>query len=258
MSAALADTGTMLRRNLVRALRSGYWIYVVAIPIVILLLFVFVLGETLGAGITGGDRTDYLVYVLPGIVLLAIAAGPQLTAITVAQDMTEGIIARFRTMDISRGAVLWGHVVANGLQQFLGLVVVVGLSLLLGYRSDASALSWLSAAGVAAVLILAFSWLAVALGSVSKNIESASNLPMPIMFLPFFGSSFVPTESMPGWLQWFADHQPFTPFTETMRALMEGTSPGASLWATVAWAVVIGIVGYVWARVQYERRSLRA
>ena len=202
MTYAIRDSMTMLRRNLRRSLR-----YPVApattmgIPIVLLLLFVFVFGNTLGAGLPGasgsGGRGDYLDYVTPGILLLAITGAAQSTAIAVAMDMTEGIVARFRTMAIARASVLTGHVVGSLIQTLLGLAVVTGVALALGFDATATPLEWLGAIGLLALVAFAVTWLAVALGLVTKSVEAASNLPMPLILLPFLGSGFVPTESMP-------------------------------------------------------------
>ncbi|MCA0144353.1 ABC transporter permease [Blastococcus sp. LR1] len=256
----LNDSTTMLRRNLVRAKRyPGLTLITAAVPIVMLLLFVFVFGGTLGAGLGGpdGGRAEYADYLTPGLLVLAIGAAAQGTAITVAMDMTEGIITRFRTMSIARGAVLAGHVAGAVVQTLIGLVPVVGVALLVGFRPSAGALEWLAAIGVVALLSFAISWLCVAMGLHSKTVEGASNLPMPLMLLPFFGSGFVPVDSMPAGLRWFAEHQPFTPFIETLRGLLSGTEIGSSLVESVAWCAVIALVGYLWARRNYENRPAR-
>jgi ABC-2 type transport system permease protein len=261
MTYAIRDSMTMLRRNLRRSLR-----YPVApattmgIPIVLLLLFVFVFGNTLGAGLPGvtgeaggGGRGDYLDYVTPGILLLAITGAAQSTAIAVAMDMTEGIVARFRTMAIARASVLTGHVVGSLIQTLLGLAVVTGVALALGFDATASPLEWLGAIGLLALVAFAVTWLAVALGLVTKSVEAASNLPMPLILLPFLGSGFVPTESMPPALRWFAENQPFTPIMETLRGLLLGTPIGSSGWLAIAWSLAIGLGSYVWAKHLYDR-----
>ncbi|SHF82076.1 ABC transporter permease [Geodermatophilus nigrescens] len=254
------DSATMLRRNLVRALRyPGLTVIVAAMPIVFLLLFVYVFGGTLGAGLGGpsGGRAEYVAYVVPGILVLAITGGAQGTAIAIAMDMTEGIIARFRTMSIARAAVLTGHVVGAVLQTLVGLAVVVAVALLVGFRPDANPVEWLAAAGLLTLVSVALSWLSVAMGLWTKTVEAASNVPMPLMLLPFFGSGFVPVESMPGALRWFAENQPFTPVIETLRGLLTGTAIGSSGWVAVAWCAGIALVGYLWAVRNYERRPAR-
>ncbi|MGY1699285.1 ABC transporter permease [Geodermatophilus sp. SYSU D00766] len=256
----LSDSATMLRRNLKRAARyPGLTLVVAALPIVFLLMFVYVFGGTLGAGLGGpsGGRAEYVTYVVPGILVLAITGGAQGTAIGIAMDMTEGIIARFRTMSIARASVLTGHVVGAVVQTLVGLALVLAVALLVGFRPDASALEWVAAVGVLAMTSFALSWLSVAMGLWTRTVEAASNLPMPLMLLPFFGSGFVPVESMPGWLRWFAEHQPFTPLIETLRGLLTGTAIGSAAALSVAWCAGIALVGYVWARANYERRPAR-
>jgi ABC-2 type transport system permease protein len=256
----LTDSATMLRRNLRRAVRyPGLTVIVAALPIVFLLLFVYVFGGTLGAGLGGpsGGRAEYVTYVVPGILVLAITGGAQGTAIGIAMDMTEGIIARFRTMSIARASVLTGHVVGAVIQTLVGLALVVAVALLVGFRPDANALEWAAAVGVLTVTSFALSWLSVAMGLWTRTVEAASNLPMPLMLLPFFGSGFVPVESMPGWLRSFAEHQPFTPVNETLRGLLTGTAIGSSAVVAVAWCAGISLIGYLWARANYERRPAR-
>ena len=179
------------------------------------------------------------------------------TAISVAMDMSEGIIARFRTMGISRASVLTGHVLGSTIQTMLGLAVVFGVAVAIGFRPDAVPVEWIAAFGVLAMITLAFTWLSVALGLVSKNVEVASNLPMPLLLLPFLGSGFVPTDSMPAGLRWFAEYQPFTPFIETMRGLLLGTAIGNSALLTVAWCALIALIGYRWAMKLYNRDPSR-
>jgi ABC-2 type transport system permease protein len=225
-------------------------------PIVFLLLFVYVFGGTLGAGLGGhaGARADYVNYVTPGIILVTVASAAQGTAISVAMDMTEGIIARFRTMAIARVSVLTGHVLASMIQTMLSIAVVIGVALLIGFRPTAGPGDWITAIGVLAMITLALTWLSVALGMVSKSVETASNLPMPLLLLPFLGSGFVPTDSMPAGVRWFADHQPFTPVTETLRASMMGTpTHHHSALLAIAWSAGLGLVGYLWAKRLFNR-----
>ncbi|SDF22287.1 ABC-2 type transport system permease protein [Blastococcus aurantiacus] len=260
LALTVTDSATMLRRNLKRAVRyPGLTLIVAALPIVFLLLFVYVFGGTLGAGLglPSGGRAEYLDYVAPGILVLAITGGAQGTAIGIAMDMTEGIIARFRTMSIARGSVLTGHVVGAVIQTMVGLTLVVAVALLIGFRPGANAVEWLAVAGVLAMTSFALSWLSIAMGLHTKTVEAASNLPMPLMLLPFFGSGFVPVESMPAALRWFAENQPFTPIIETVRGLLTGTAIGSSGLVATAWCVGIALVGYLWARRNYERRPAR-
>jgi ABC-2 type transport system permease protein len=256
LSYALQDSRTMLRRNLRRTLRyPASAAATVGIPLVFLLLFVYVFGDTLGAGLPGvaGGRAEYLNYVTPGILLLAVAGAAQGVAISVSMDMTEGIIARFRTMAIARVSVLTGHVVGSLIQTLIAIAIVLGVSLALGFDPDAGALEWLAVLALLTLVTFAIIWLSVALGLVSKSVETASNLPMPLFLLPFLGSGFVPTDTMPTALRWFAEYQPFTPIMETIRGLLFGTAIGSSGVLAVAWSVVIALGGYLWAKHLFNR-----
>ena len=260
LALTVTDSATMLRRNLKRAVRyPGLTVIVAAMPVVFLLLFVFVFGGTLGAGLglPSGGRAEYLAYVVPGILVLAITGGAQGTAIGIAMDMTEGIIARFRTMSIARASVLTGHVLGAVIQTMVGLAMVVAVALLIGFRPAADPVEWLAVTGLLALTSFALSWLSVAMGLWTKTVEAASNVPMPLMLLPFFGSGFVPVESMPAGLRWFAEHQPFTPIIETVRGLLTGTQIGSSGPVAIAWCAGIALAGYLWARRNYERRPAR-
>ena len=263
MSYVISDSVTMLNRNLLHVVRyPGLSVFTILGPVVILLLTVFVFGGTLGAGLPGvdpaGGRDAYLAYVMPGILLITIAGTAAGAAITVAMDMTEGITARFRTMAISRAAVLAGHVIGNTIQAVIAVALVLGVGLLIGFRPTATLLEWLAAAGLIVLISFAVSWLGVAMGMQSKTVETASNLPLILTVLPLLGSGFVPTASMPSWLQVFAQNQPFTPFIEAIRGLLLGVSTGSTtVVLAIGWGVVITVGGYIWAMVIYERKSVR-
>ncbi|WP_405790978.1 ABC transporter permease [Streptomyces sp. NBC_00029] len=260
---AMRDSMTMLRRNLKHAQRyPSMTISIVAMPILMLLLFVYVFGGALGAGIElpgggTGDRDDYTNFVAPGILLMAATAGAVSTAVSVCTDMTEGIINRFRTMSIARSSVLTGHVVGNVIQTMISLVLVIGVALLVGFRPDATVVEWSAAIGILALLSFGLSWLSAAIGLGSSSIEAASNAPMPLTFLPFLGSAIVPPESMPVGLRWFAEYQPFTPMTDTLRGLLMGTEIGNSAWLALGWGVVLSALGYLWARSAFNREARR-
>ena len=261
-SHVVADAITMLRRNLLHIVRyPGLSMFTILLPVVILLLLVFVFGGTLGAGLPGvdptGGRDAYLAYVMPGILLVTIAGTASGASITVAMDMTEGITARFRTMAISRAAVLAGHVVGNTIQAIIAVALVLGVGILVGFRPTAGPIEWISAAGLIVVIAFAVSWVGVAMGMQSKTVETASNLPMILTILPILGSGFVPTDSMPAGLQWFAEHQPFTPFIEAFRGLLLGTPFGWNPMLAIGWCVVIAVAGYAWSMAIYERKSVR-
>ena len=252
----LADSAIMLRRNLRRMRRyPSLTFFIAGMPVVFLLLFVYVLGGTLGAGLglVSGGRAEYIAYVVPGILLVTVVGAAQGTAISVAMDMTEGIIARFRTMDIARVSVLTGHVVGSVIQTMLAIGIVTVFAVLIGFRSTTGPLEWLAATGLLVLTALAISWLSVALGMSAKSVETASNLPLILVLLPFLSSAFVPTDSLPDGLSWFAEHQPFTPLIETVRGLLLGTPIGDSGIVSVGWCIGISIVGYLWARRLYER-----
>ncbi len=256
----LTDSATMLRRNLRRLVRyPSMTLLLVGMPIVFLLLFVYVFGGQLGAGLAGGhrDRGAYLDYVLPGILLMTVAAAAQGTAITVAMDMTSGIIDRFRTMAIARASVLTGHVIASVIQALFGLAVVLAVALALGFRSHAGPLAWLAAIGLLSLFAFALVWLSTALGLAAKTVETASNTPMVLTLLPFLGSGFVPTATLPAGLRQFAEYQPFTPVTEAVRGLLNGTGAGTHAIAAIAWSVGIALASYLWARRLYNRRRAR-
>ncbi len=258
----LRDSRTMLVRNLRHQRRyPSMTLMIAALPVVFLLLFVYVFGGTLGAGLPGGTgsggRAEYLDYVVPGILLMTMAGAATSTAVSVAMDMNEGIVARFRTMAISRASVLTGHVWGSVIQTMASLAFVLGIAVLIGFRSSAGPLHWLAAAGLLVLTSLAITWLSVALGLISKSVESASNAPMPLLLLPFLGSGFVPTESMPAGLRQFAEYQPFTPIIETLRALMIGGHVGSTAMIAVAWCVGIALAGYVWAKHLFNRDPSR-
>jgi len=257
---ALRDSATMLRRELKHMQRyPSMTLMLVGLPIVLLLLFVYVFGGTLGAGLggPGGGRAAYADYVVPGILLITVASSAQGTAISVAMDMSEGIIARLRTMAIFRPCVLTGHVLGSLIRTMTSLGAVIGVALLVGFRPNASAAEWLAAVGIIAMITFAVIWFSVVCGLITKSVETASNLPMPLMLLPFLGSGFVPTSSMPTAVRWFADYQPFTPVMETVRGLLLGTAIGSNAVLAVAWCAAITAVSYPWAKRLYNRAPAR-
>lgn len=248
------DSATMLRRNLLHIRRYPAMTgYLAGMPVIFLLLFVYVFGGTLGAGL-GGGRAQYLTYVLPGILLMTVGGAATMTAVSVATDMTEGIVARFRTMAIARSSVLTGHVLGSMIQTFAAVLIVLGVAVAIGFRTGASPLAWLGVAGVLAMVTFALTWLATALGMVAKTVEEASNSPMPLTLLPFLGSGFVPTDSMPTGLRQFAEYQPFTPIMEAIRALLAGTPVGWNVLIAAAWCAGIALGGYLWAKRRYHAR----
>jgi ABC-2 type transport system permease protein len=258
-STYMTDSATMLRRNVRHMRRYPMIFFIAGIPIVLLLLFVFVFGGTLGQGLGGvtGGRDAYIAYVVPGILMFTVAGGTQGTAIAVAMDMKEGIVARFRTMAISRASFLTGHVLGNVVQTMLAVVIVIVVALAIGFRPTTGPLAWVAAFGLLGLTALALTWVALGLGLFANSVDSASNLPLPLTLLPFFGSGFVPTDSMPEPLRWFADNQPFTPIIETVRRLLLGGEIGGRGLIALAWCIAITVVGYLWSRKLYERDPAR-
>jgi ABC-2 type transport system permease protein len=253
-SHVLRDSVTMLRRNLRHALRyPSLTLSTLMIPVIMLLLFVGVFGSALGAGIGGADYIDY---VAPGIILVAATSGAVATAVSISMDMTGGIVNRFRTMGIARAAVLNGQVVGSTLQTLISVGLVIGAAVLMGFRPSADAVEWLAAIGLLALVTLGLTWLSAAMGLVAKNVESASNLPTPFTFLPLLGSGFVPTDSMPTGVRWFAEYQPFTPIIETLRGLLMGTPIGNDGIIALAWGVALTLLGFLWARAAFDREPV--
>lgn len=252
-SYVVRDSVTMLRRNLLHWIRyPSLAIMLVAQPTAFLLLFVYVFGGTMGAGLPGvpgdGDRSDYLVFITPGILIMAVASVALGTAIEVALDMTGGIIARFRTMDIAKVSVLAGHVLGAVLKTMFAVVVTMAVALLLGYRSDAGVGGWLTSFALLVLMAFALTWLTVGMGLAADSVETASNTPMFLVMLPFVSSGFVPTDAMPWGLRHFAEYQPFTPMIDSLRALTSGADAGSDLWVAIGWCVLIAAVGYLWSK----------
>ncbi|PWI44067.1 ABC transporter permease [Streptomyces sp. ICBB 8177] len=254
---AAHDSMTMLRRTLKHAIRyPSVSLGSAMTPILMMLLFVYAFGDSIGAGM-GGGRRAYLEYLTPGVIVMGVAAGAMSTSIAICADMTDGIINRFRTMNITRSSFMTGHVVGSVIQTMVSVVLVVAVALALGFRSAASPLQWLAAAGLLAAIAFAVTWFSAALGLISKTVESASNKPLLIQFLPFLGSAFVPAGSMAPGLRWFAEYQPFTPMTEALRGLLSGSAIGDNGWVSLAWCAGIAATGCVWSRALFNRTAKR-
>ncbi len=257
LALAVRDTNTMLRRNLLHARRyPSLTLNLLLTPVMLLLLFVYIFGDVMSAGMSGGgaDRADYIAYLVPGLLLMTIGSTVVGTAVSVSNDMTEGIIARFRSMAIHRGAVITGHVISSVLQSIVSVVLVGAVGAAIGFRStDATALEWLAAFGLLTFFALALTWIAVGMGMVSPNAEAASNNALPLIFLPLISSTFVPIDAMPGWFQPIAEYQPFTPAIETLRGLLLGTEIGHNGWLAAAWCLALTALGYRWSKAVYNR-----
>ncbi|MER5408970.1 ABC transporter permease [Streptomyces sp. NPDC002769] len=253
---AVRDSSTMLRRNLLHARRyPSMTLNLLLTPVMLLLLFVYIFGDTMSAGIGGGaDRSEYVAYLVPGLLLMTVGSTTIGTAVSVSNDMTEGIIARFRTMAIHRGSVIIGHVIGSVLQSVISVVVVGAVAVAIGFRStDATVLEWLAAFGLLVLFATALTWIAVGMGLVSPNAEAASNNALPLIFLPLISSTFVPVDAMPGWFRPIAEYQPFTPAIETLRGLLLGTGIGHNGWLAVGWCLGLAALGYVWSKSVFNR-----
>ncbi|MFC8797683.1 ABC transporter permease [Promicromonospora sp. NPDC057138] len=245
-----SDTAVLTGRSLTHIMRSMDTIITTAVtPIALMLMFVYVFG---GAIDTGTD--DYVNYLLPGILLITIGSGIAYTAYRLFLDLQGGIFERFQSMPIARSSVLWAHVLTSLVSNMISIVLVVLVALLMGFRSGAGVLGWLAVAGILIVFTLALTWIAVIAGLSAKTVDGASAFSYPIIFLPFVSSAFVPTETMPGPVQWFAENQPVTSIVNTIRDLLAQQPVGTDIWVALAWCVGILVIAYVFAMSAYRRR----
>ncbi|MFC5649730.1 ABC transporter permease [Paenibacillus solisilvae] len=245
-----SDLSVMLGRSMRHISRSMDTIVTVCItPIAMMLLFVYVFG---GAIQTGTD--NYVNYLLPGILLIAIASGISYTAYRLFLDKQRGIFERFHTMPISRSTLLWGHVLTSLVSNAISVLVIILVALIMGFRSPAGILSWLAVAGILALFTLALTWVAAIAGLTAKTVDGASAFSYPIIFLPFISSAFVPTESMPSVVRAFAENQPVTSIVEAIRALLSGQPVGNDIWVALAWCLGILFAAYFFAMWVYKKR----
>jgi len=243
------DMGVMLGRSMRHILRSMDTIITVAVmPIAFMLLFVYVFGGAIQSG-----TDNYVNYLLPGILLIAIASGISYTAYRLFIDMQRGILERFHSMPIARSTLLWAHVLTSLVSNAISVVIIILVALTIGFRSSAGVLSWLSVAGILALFTLSLTWIAVLAGLSAKSVDGASAFSYPIVFLPFISSAFVPTESMPPAVRAFAENQPVTSIVEAIRSLLSGRPAGNDIWIALAWCVGIMVVAYVFAMKAYEK-----
>ncbi|WP_068058829.1 ABC transporter permease [Nocardia xishanensis] len=250
-SLALADSATMLRRNLLHVKRYPAMTFsILVMPVVLMLVFTFVFGGALEKS-SGGNYIDYLT---PGMMLMLPAYLTVSVAVSITTDKTKGIVNRFRTMAISQSSMLAGQVVGALIQALIGVVLMVAVALLVGFRPNANPVEWLAVFGLIGLVMFAFSWLGVAIGLVAPTPESASNMPFPLVMLPFLGSGLVATDTMPVGMRQFAEYQPFTPVTETLRGLLMGTEIGANGIISIAWCAGLGLVGYVWSMSRFRKQ----
>jgi ABC-2 type transport system permease protein len=249
----LNDLSVMTGRSMRHVFRSVDTIITVAItPIAMMLLFVYVLG---GAIQTGMD--NYVNYLLPGILLIAIASGVAYTSYRLFMDMQRGIFDRFHSMPIARSAPLWGHVITSLVSNAISVVVIILVALLIGFRSSASIVSWLAVIGILTLFTLALTWIAIIAGLSAKTVDGAGGFSYPLIFLPFISSAFVPTESMPTAVRVFAENQPVTSIVETMRSLLTGVRVESDIWIALAWCIGLLVVAYSFAMRTYKKRFSR-
>jgi ABC-2 type transport system permease protein len=240
----------MLRRDFKHIARNPTSVFnAVLMPVVIMFMFVYVLGDAFNVGV------DYIDYATPGLMLLAVCYGLGATATSVNSDMTKGIINRFKVMDVSRGAVLTGHVVASVLTNLIAIAALIGVAFLLGFSPSASFLDWLGVVGIVVLLGFAAGWLTVALGLAAKSPETAGMAAVPLVLLPFFSSAIVPADKMGPGVRLFAEYQPFTPIIETIRGFLNGSPHTGDVIAALAWCVGIALVGYLWASSTFKKRA---
>ncbi|WP_345628135.1 ABC transporter permease [Rugosimonospora acidiphila] len=245
-----ADSTIMLRRNFKHTFRNPTAVFnSVLFPVVIMVMFVYVIGGAFDVGV------NYVDYAAPGMIVLAISYGLSATSTAVNSDMTKGIINRFKVMDISRGAVLTGHVIASLLRSVIAVAAIVGVGLLMGFRPSAGWLEWLAVVGFVVLVCFATSWFTVALGLFAKTPESAGLATVPLVMLPFLSSAIVPADTMAAGVRQFAEYQPFTPIIETLRGLLTGTPSAGTAIEAIAWCVGIGLVGYLWALATFKKRA---
>jgi ABC-2 type transport system permease protein len=254
LALAARDSATMTRRSLRHVLRyPATMITAVLVPVLLLLLFVGVFGDALKAGLGSAAPSAYIDYLVPGIIVMTAGYGSSSTAMGVNRDSAEGIIARFRTMAIAPASVLHGHVVSALVRTLISVVLVTGVAIGLGFRPTADAGRWLAAVGVTVLLVLALTWLAVAVGLAAKTVEGTTGFILIVQLLPFISSAIVPASQMSASVRWFAEYEPFTPVIDSLRGLLTGTPDSASILAAVAWGVGLTLAGYVWARILFRR-----
>lgn len=244
------DSAIMLRRNVKHTLRSPVALFnAILFPIVLMLMFVYVFGDAFSVGV------DYIDYAVPGMLMMTLGYGLSATSTAVSSDMTKGIINRFKVMDVSRGAVLTGHVVSTVVRTVLALAAIIGVAFLMGFSPNATFAQWLAMIGVLVLATFGVSWLTVALGLAAKTPESAGFATVPLIMLPFFSSAIVPADKMGPGIREFAKYQPFTPIIESVRGFLNGTPSTGYTMAAIAWSVGIAVVGYVWARAKFNQRA---
>lgn len=247
-------TGVLFGRSMRHILRSPDTIITVAIiPIMMMLLFVYVFGGAIKKSMD--DSLNYVNYLLPGILLMAIASGISYTALRLFMDIQGGLFARFSSMPIKRSSVLWGHVLTSLVSNAISVIAIILIALIMGFRSSEGILSWLAVTGILTLFTLALTWVAVLPGLTAKSMEGATAFSYPLIFLPFISSAFAPTETMPAAVRAFAENQPVTSIVEAIRALLSGQPVGNNIWVALAWCLGILIAAYIFAMLVFKRKT---
>lgn len=250
LSAVLADSNTMLRRNIRHTVRNPVALFNgIVMPLFVMLLMVYVLGGAFDLGV------EYIDYATPGLIMMTIGYGISATAAAVNSDMTTGAINRLRVMDVSRAAILNAHVIATTLRSLVAVAVIFGAALLMGFRPEASLVQWLGVVGMTVLTIVAIGWLTVAFGLAAKTPENAAFAVVPLILLPFLSSAFVPASTMAPGVRQFAEYQPFTPIIESLRGFLNGAPSTSTTLTATAWSVGLTLVGYLWARARFTKRA---
>jgi len=256
LTTATYDSATMFGREFKHTLRFPLLLLMpILAPVVMLLLFDYILGGTIGQGLGAAARgAPYVNFLVPGIIMMTVASGTGPTAINVNTDVAGGFVARIRTMAVTRGAVLAGHVGGSVMRTLIATTAITAVALVAGFRPKASVADWFAVVGIVAAFAFAMAWLAAAIGLATKSVAGANGSTLPIQFLlPFLSSTFVPAASMPAGVRWFAANQPFTPVVDSLRALLTGAPVGSTAYLALAWCVAIALVGYIWTQAAFRR-----
>ncbi|HLS09582.1 ABC transporter permease [Lentibacillus sp.] len=247
---SILDGWTMSRRSFKHLFRNPESLFLsFGLPVILMLLFVYIFGGAIQTG------TDYVNYVVPGVIIVCVGYASSMTAMSVTQDMVGGLFERFRSMPILPSSLMVGHVIGSFARNMIGTALVLLAAILIGFRPSAGLQEWLGVIGILSLFLFSISWLSVVFGLLAKSVESASAFTFLIMFLPYVSSAFVPTDTMPAWLHAFAENQPMTPLIETLRGLLIGTEIGNNHWVTIVWFGGLLIISFVVATMIFKRRK---
>ncbi|CAG9622428.1 ABC transporter permease [Sutcliffiella rhizosphaerae] len=246
----VSDSWNLFRRNVKHLLRNPESLFVsIFLPVILMLLFVYVFGGAIHTG------TEYVNYIVPGIIITCVGYASSMTAISVTQDMVGGMFDRLRSMPVHSSSLLIGHVAGSFIRNSISTILVIAVAFLTGFEANAGLLEWLAAIGILGLFLLAISWLSVVFGLLANTVETASSFTFIVMFLPYISSAFVPTDTMPTWLQAFAANQPMTPLIEAVRGYLIGTPNTNEVWLTLIWFGSLLIISFFLATAIYKRKS---